>query len=71
MPEITIRILLDGKLVSTRQVTVRPSIEDPDFAARGDALRGAIQAGELTIAEALRATVEVVDSGDAAPGPQT
>jgi hypothetical protein len=60
MQNITVRILLDGRLVATRSVEPRSAeTEDADHAAKGEALRSAIREGQLTISEALRATVEV------------
>jgi hypothetical protein len=58
------RILLDGKLVATHSVAGHAALEeDAERAAKGEALRAAIRAGQITISQALRATVEVEEEG--------
>jgi hypothetical protein len=57
---VIVRILLDGKLMATHSVAGHAALaEDVEHAARGEALRAAIQAGQISISQALRATVEV------------
>jgi hypothetical protein len=61
---VIVRILLDGKLVATHSVAGHAALaEDVEHAARGEALRAAIQSGQITISQALRVTVEVEDEG--------
>jgi hypothetical protein len=61
---VIVRILLDGKLVATHSVAGHAALEeDVEHAARGEALRAAIQAGQITISQALRATIEVEEEG--------
>jgi hypothetical protein len=64
---MNVRILLDGKLVATHSVAGRAAVEeDVERAAKGEALRAAIRAGQITISEALRVTMEVEEEGKGA-----
>ena len=74
MSDVTVRILIDGKIVATHTVKRRsPEPEDADLAARGDALRAAIHANQISISQALVATIEIVPAsegtGDRPSGP--
>lgn len=60
MSDITVKILVNGSVVSTQIVKRRsPDSEDAERAARGGALRAAILANEISISQSLIATTEI------------
>jgi hypothetical protein len=59
-----VQILLDGKIVSTHQVTPDLGSDDPTIEARRTALRDAIKDGKVSIGQVLRVTFRVDEQID-------